>query len=183
MNFSDFVKKVLIKLNELGIEYAITGALAVSYYGRPRTTIDIDVIIHASPEEFERIAQALNQIKVRCSASELKNAWESKYRVATFKNDKGLQLDIILTQERIPRREATILGVKTYIQEAGPLLLEKLRLMKNTIDEEKRIIDKMDVLSILKNVEELDVEVLKDKAKAEATLDLLEELLVEAESE
>jgi len=54
LNFSDFVKKVLIKLNELGIEYAITGALAVSYYGRPRTTIDIDVIIHASPEELRK---------------------------------------------------------------------------------------------------------------------------------
>lgn len=182
MNFSDFVKKVLINLNELGVEYAITGALAVSYYGRPRTTIDVDVIIRASPEEFEKIARALSKIKIKCSAEELKNAWESKYRVATFKSNKGLQLDIILTQEKIPKREATILGIKTYVQEAGPLLLEKLRLMKNTIDEEKRIIDKMDVLSILKNVEELDVDVLKDRAKKEATLDLLEELLVEAES-
>ncbi|MEM3684477.1 MAG: hypothetical protein QXX17_04740 [Conexivisphaerales archaeon] len=183
MNFSDFVKKVLTKLNELGVEYAITGALAVSYYGRPRTTIDVDVIIRATPEQFEELADALSKIKIRCSAEELRNAWESKYRVATFRNNKGLQLDIILTQEKIPRREAKILGIKTYVQEAGPLLLEKLRLMKNTIDEEKRVIDKMDVLSILKNVEELDVETLKDRAKVEATLDLLEELLSEAEQE
>lgn len=168
-------------MNELGVEYAITGALAVSYYGRPRTTLDVDLIIRAKPEQFKSLAEGLNKIKVRCTEEDFQRAWQSKYRIVTLEGSKGLRLDIILTQEEIPRREVNILGMKAYVQEAGPLLLEKLKLMKNTLDEEKKVIDKMDILSILKNVDDLDVESLKDKAKSEATLDLLEGLLEEAE--
>jgi len=37
--------EVTQKLESLGILYALTGGLAVSYYGEPRTTHDIDVVV------------------------------------------------------------------------------------------------------------------------------------------
>jgi hypothetical protein len=182
LNYGDFVRKVIIALNNLGVQYALTGALAVSYYGRPRTTIDVDVIIKATPSDFERLAEALRRAKLHSEASVLHNAWLSKYRIASFEDRKGLRLDVILTQEDIPRRRATILGLPAYIQEPGPLLLQKLRLIKATTDEEKRAIDRMDVLSILRNVD-IDVDVLIDEARRQATFDLLQELLAQAEVE
>lgn len=37
----------------------LTGALAVSYYGEPRTTHDIDVVIAVSAADIARISAAL----------------------------------------------------------------------------------------------------------------------------
>ena len=180
LNYADFVRTVISQLNRLRIEYAVTGALAVSYYGRPRTTIDVDVIIRAEPSDFERLVEAFRKAKLQCSLQDFAKAWESGYNIVHLKGGRGLLLDIILTRDQIPRRKVTILGKTSYLQEPGPLVLQKLRLMKITKDEEKRFIDRMDVLSILKNAE-VDVEELRDLAGRQATLDLLDELLTQAE--
>jgi hypothetical protein len=171
---------VIAQLNSLGIEYALTGALAVSYYGRPRTTVDVDVIIKAEPKDFEKLAEAFRKVGLSCTVERLNNAWESKYRIATLEGKKGLRLDAILTQETVPRRKVTILGLPSYLQEPGPLVLQKLKLIKVTQDEERRFTDRMDVLSILRNAE-VDVGSLRDLAGEQATLDLLDELLEQAE--
>jgi len=39
------LKLVVNKLDKLRIPYVLTGGLAVSYWGAPRTTHDIDIII------------------------------------------------------------------------------------------------------------------------------------------
>lgn len=183
MNFAGFIKNVIKQLNELNADYAITGALAVSYYGRPRTTVDVDVIIKTTPADFPKLIEYLRKAGLVCELSDFTKAWESKYRIVTLRSRKGYQLDLILTREDIAKRRVKILGLQAYVQEPGPLLLEKLRLLKNTTDEEKRVIDRMDILSILKNVEDIDMKVLKDKAKEQATFDILEELLTQAEAE
>jgi hypothetical protein len=43
--FYNFVKKLADAFDKVGLDYAFTGALAASFYGVPRTTTDVDVII------------------------------------------------------------------------------------------------------------------------------------------
>ena len=40
-----FVKKLVNAFGMTGLDYAFTGALATSFYGVPRTTSDVDVIV------------------------------------------------------------------------------------------------------------------------------------------
>ena len=40
-----FVKKLANAFDMKGLDYAFTGALATSFYGVPRTTSDVDVIV------------------------------------------------------------------------------------------------------------------------------------------
>lgn len=176
------MKRIIRELNAAGVEYALTGALAVSYYGRPRTTADVDVILRTSPEEFPRLARVLRNAKLAADERRLRMAWGSKHRIAYFENKDGLRLDAILTSEVVPRRKAKILGLPSYVQEPGSLLLTKLRLMKVTMDEERRIVDREDVLSILKNVE-LDRAALLEESRRQLTHELLVELLADAEQQ
>jgi predicted nucleotidyltransferase len=60
MPTSDF-KEVLQCLNDCGAKYLIVGAYAVMRYTEPRATKDLDLWIENSPENTERVFQALVQ--------------------------------------------------------------------------------------------------------------------------
>jgi len=46
------------KLEELGVPYAVTGSVAASYYGEPRLTYDVDVVLSLRPEDAPRLEAA-----------------------------------------------------------------------------------------------------------------------------
>jgi hypothetical protein len=68
--------------NLAGIDYMFTGALAASYYGTPRTTMDAGVIVRISLEgrsrsEFE---SALKEAGVKVEKRRIDTAFESRFR-------------------------------------------------------------------------------------------------------
>jgi len=58
---SDDFKEFLQLLNSEKIEYLIVGGYAVSYYGYPRPTGDLDVWIAIDPANAERLVGALTK--------------------------------------------------------------------------------------------------------------------------
>lgn len=42
--FEGFVRRVIGCFNAVGLDYMFTGVLAASFYGVPRTTVDVDVV-------------------------------------------------------------------------------------------------------------------------------------------
>jgi hypothetical protein len=180
VKFDSFVRRVVREFNRGKVEYALTGALAISYYGRPRTTSDVDVIIRAAPTDFPRVEAILRKVKLNVKRGDLARAWDTKYRIASFDDGEGLRLDVMLMAEPIPRRAVRVLGEETYVQDPTWLLLSKLRLMKVTLDGDRRSLDRQDVLSVLRNAE-VDLSVLREESKRQLTSDVLEELLTDAE--
>lgn len=57
LDFKEFLKL----LNAKGVEYLLIGGYAVSYYGYPRATNDIDVWIAVNPQNAERVVSALRE--------------------------------------------------------------------------------------------------------------------------
>ena len=49
-------------LNGLKIRYFITGGFAVSVWGRPRSTADIDIVIELVEPQIESLLKALRKI-------------------------------------------------------------------------------------------------------------------------
>ncbi|HYF33796.1 MAG TPA: hypothetical protein VD994_00790 [Prosthecobacter sp.] len=56
-DFRDFLQL----LNEEGIEYLVGGGYAVTWHGYPRYTGDIDIWIHATPENARRMMVVLER--------------------------------------------------------------------------------------------------------------------------
>lgn len=52
MNFEQVTLNVVKKLNQSKISYMLTGALAVNYYGEPRTTHDIDLVVQIAENDI-----------------------------------------------------------------------------------------------------------------------------------
>ncbi len=55
---NDF-KELLELFNEHKVEYMIVGSYALAYHGVPRFTGDIDIFVHSTPENAQKILSAL----------------------------------------------------------------------------------------------------------------------------
>ena len=61
MPLSPDLRQFIECLNSNAVEYLIVGAMAVSWHGFPRYSADIDFFIRSSPENAQRILDALRQ--------------------------------------------------------------------------------------------------------------------------
>lgn len=173
------MKRLVRALNRSGLEYMFTGALAATYYGRPRTTLDADIVIAAREKDIARIARWLGEAHLRVKAEELRLAWRSGYRIATLDDHKSPHtVDVIFTDQRLEKRPGRIAGVRTYYETPESLVLAKLRMLKVTTQPERAAADRGDIKSILENTS-VDLHSLRVKAKAQKTVKLLDALIAQ----
>ncbi len=148
------MKRLIKELNNSGQEYMFTGALAVSYYGRPRTTTDVDVLIHTRPEDIPSLTGALREAKLIVSKHRLEQVLESGCNIVTIDDSMTpYSVNLIFVRDPMERRASTILGEPTFIQPPTDLILAKLRRIKSTKDPRKTYKDEEDIKSIIRNTQ------------------------------
>lgn len=116
-----------------------TGALAASYYGTPRTTIDVDIVVRVSEKELEtNLIAALRKAGMQVNDRKIEEAVKSGYKIITFEDKRSpFTLDVILSDNKLRKRSGIILGLPTFYQVPEDLVLAKLRMIKATIPREE----------------------------------------------
>ena len=171
------MKRLIEQLNKTRQDYMFTGALAASYYGTPRTTMDIDIIVSLQGNNQAKLIHALREARLHVDEQKLRDVQETGYNIATLQDTLTLYtVDLILTVEPLEKKPCTILGQPTYIQTPESLILAKLRMIKATRDPDRSAKDKNDVQSILKFTQ-VDTEKVKQTAEEENTLQILQTIL------
>jgi hypothetical protein len=61
MNLQKDLREFVELLNALDVRFMVVGAFAVAYHGYPRYTADIDLFVECSPDNAERLLQAVRQ--------------------------------------------------------------------------------------------------------------------------
>lgn len=155
-----------------------TGAVAASYYGTPRTTMDVDVVVKIPFAESQSLLlEPLRAAEIRVDEDKMLTAFRAGYRVVTLKDQKThYTLDLILSEKELEKRSGTIVGLPSFIQTPEDLVLSKLRMIKTTISKEKSQKDIEDVKAILLQTR-VGKELLRKRAKRENTLAMLDELM------
>ncbi len=158
--------------------YVITGALAVSYYGKPRTTMDIDIIVQVLPEDLQtKLVTPLKNVGFQVNKEKIRKALESSYKILTVKDKMTpFTLDIIFSNRKLEKKTGTILGLPTFYQKPENLVLAKLRMIKVTIPREKALKDKEDIKAIIKYTK-IDMKTLTRKAEKEKTITILKSII------
>jgi hypothetical protein len=176
-SFEDLIKRMAKALNDAGVDYMFTGALAASYYGTPRTTMDMDVIVRFSPANTKRLTVQLRKAGMSVSARKIREAFESGFRVVTLEDKKSpFTVDIMLSDKRLEKTSGTIFGLPTFYQTPEALVSSKLRMIKATIPRERALKDRDDVRAILRYTQ-VDLKAVKRRAQRENTVSILEELV------
>jgi len=65
MNLQKDLREFVELLSALDVHFLVVGAFAVAYHGYPRYTADIDFFIERSPQNAQRLLQAINQFGFR----------------------------------------------------------------------------------------------------------------------
>lgn len=176
-SFAGLVKRLVRVLNRSGLDYMLTGALAASYYGRPRTTLDADIIIATEEKDLTEIARWLAKAGLKVNKERLQAAWRSDYRIATLEDEKSPHtVDVIFTNQRLERSVGRVAGLRTYYETPESLILSKLRMLKVTTQAERAVTDRGDIKSILENTS-INMRSLRKRAKTQKTARLLDDLL------
>ena len=170
--FFGFVKKLACGFEKEGVDYAFTGALAASFYGVPRTTVDVDIIVAVSSKEAKtKLVSALRLAGLQVDEKRIDDALTSGYKIATFKcKTSPYTVDVILS-DSIKKRTGNIADLTTYLQPAEDLILAKLRMIKATIPRERAIKDEEDVRAIMRFTK-VDKEAIQKQAKKDKTLEI-----------
>ena len=155
-----------------------TGALAVSYYGRARTTVDVDVVVAVVGKGWRaKLVSGLKRAGLVVDEDRIDAALRSGYRVVTFEDGKSpFSVDVILSDVKLVRRAGSILGLPTFYQTPEDLVSAKLRMIKATVPRERALKDVDDVRAILR-FSEVDMEAVEDGARRNSTLSILEEII------
>ena len=103
MDLLEELKKLTAKFDQVGVDYALCGGLALAIYARPRATLDIDVLI-----EFEALSKAENAatdlgFTLRAAPKEFKSGKVKIYRLTKIDEHTGetLGLDLLIVTPAI----------------------------------------------------------------------------------
>jgi len=152
-----------------------TGALAASYYGTPRTTMDIDIVVKVTRENLQaQLIEPLGNAEIQVHDRRINEAIKSGFRIITLQDTKTpFTLDVILSDRKLEKKAGTILGLPTFYQTPEELILSKLRMIKATVPKERALKDEDDVRAILRYTR-VDMKTLKRQARKESTLSIFE---------
>lgn len=134
MTEEDVLLEVLDLLDKLKIPYALTGGLAVSFYGHPRSTHDFDLVIQIPPGPtiIKKLLKAFGS-DYYISEEGVIDALLHKTLFNIIHQETGLKIDLWILKgteydrEAFSRRKINkALGKKIFMLSAEDMILNKL---------------------------------------------------------
>ena len=184
MNEHDLRRTVEIlaaALSSLGIRFHVTGGLASSYYGEPRMTRDVDVVVRLGPSEGRRLVEALagefliGEAAVR-EAITNRGFFQALHSVTLVKADFHVGERVDGELDRSVLREV-FEGVTVPMVSKEDAILSKLIWIREGSARSRN-----DVVGMLLDETEFDIGSVRSRAKSLACESILAELEREAES-
>jgi hypothetical protein len=181
MSYEEVTRRMIRVLNDAKIPYMITGGLAANYYGCPRATYDLDLVVKLGEAGARRLIKLADRARFRLHEKEVlaltkvgnrfvMESWE-KYRIDFWLVKTTFDREIF---ER--RRRVKVFGVWVWISTPEDLILQKLRSARSR--------DLEDIQAILvRHSGKLDESYLKQKAAELDLTRILEEQMRQARGE
>jgi len=185
MSQRELLALVIGELNRLGIPYMLTGSLASSMQGVPRSTHDIDLVVALASEQIDALVAAFGEPDYYLSREAIQDALRNRSMFNLISLADGEKVDFwMLTDERFDqarfarKQEEDANGVRISVSSPEDTILAKLRWARLTGNGDKHIKDAMHVYELQRP--SLDVTYLESWVKQLGVADLWARLQVEA---
>jgi hypothetical protein len=138
---NEFLKNVIEKLQQAGIDYVICGSVAATFYGVTRSTLDTDIIIDPTKEQLTKFIGLLgNEYYVSSEAAFDALRTGTMFNVIDIEN--SCKADLIIRkqtefsiEEFRRKRKEILLGKELYILSPEDSILSKLVWAKESRSE------------------------------------------------
>jgi len=154
-------------LEELNVEYALTGAVACAYYDYIRITRDVDILLRVSGSQWERVVQEFTRRGFAFRGEDF-----HKLGMALLKTHECFGIDLIVEEdEEVFRRaeKAEFLGRELAIASLEDIIRSKLSFRRS-----KDILDLQELLAMY--TDRIDWKYLERKVTDPEERELLERL-------
>lgn len=130
----EFVKKLTSALNNCGIEYMLIGGVAAIYYGRPRTTLDCDIVISLQQDGIKDFCACLKKNGFRIREQDILMAFKEKSHfnayldnLSVFRADFSWKDSSNLNIQGFAHsKEETLFGVRVRMERPEDIIIAKL---------------------------------------------------------
>lgn len=180
MTQEEVIKKVVTGLEKNDIYYMLTGAIAVSYYGRPRFTHDVDLVVQIRIEDAGRLVE-LFKGEFYVALEGIIDAVKHSTMFNLIHQETGIKVDCWLLKHTeydelcfSRRRKETIFDQEMYISSPEDLIITKLDWYKQS-DLQKHYEDVVGIFQIQKG--KLDVDYIKKWAEYFSFSGVIEDIL------
>lgn len=177
----EFLEDIVVRVERTGIPYAITGSIASNFWGIPRTTHDVDVVVVLSAHDVERMVSAFAD-RYYVSEAGVRDAVRQRSMFNVIDLSKGLKADFWITTEEpfdqslLSRRQRLQIlpGREAYIGSPEDVLLHKL-VWNGITPSERQLADAAGIAAV--QAGKLDLAYLRSWAAQQSTAQVLEEVL------
>lgn len=176
-NEIDVVRDISKRFEQAGVDYMLTGSMAMNYYSQPRMTRDIDFVVELPTEKAEAMLRALGG-DYYVSPDAVAGAVFSRSMFNVIHQETLIKVDCIVRKpaafrelEFSRRSRIRIENFSTWVVSKEDLILSKLEWAKDSHSE----FQLRDVRSLLSTG--YDPEYLRDWARKLGLENLLEECL------
>jgi len=150
------LSRVVHLLEESAIPYMVTGSMASSHHGRPRTTHDIDLVIDPDPHALARLVGGLAGAGFYVDEETARQALRRRRQFNAIEMRSAAKIDLIIRKDRpfsreelSRRRHATVAeGVRVALASPEDTILAKLEWAQKGGGSEKQLADVAGVLEV-----------------------------------
>jgi len=180
------LKKVIDTLERSGIDHMITGSMASSLQGEPRSTHDIDIIVAVQEADIENLVEAFSPPRYYLDAESIREAISRKSMFNLLDVVEGDKVDFwVLTNEpfdqsRFARKYfEDVMGMRLKVSRPEDTILAKLYWAVKSGGSEKHLTDALRVFEV--QYDTLDLSYLKKWVVALSLEEIWNRLQEEAE--
>lgn len=137
MSVAGVFQKITAALDRAGIAYMLTGSFASAYYGTPRTTQDIDMVLSATPAQLRAFVQLLPAEEYYADLDAALEALKRQSLFNVIDLASGWKIDFVFrksrafSEEEFRRRQRVHLQeVALFIASAEDVVISKLEWAK-----------------------------------------------------
>ena len=186
MSQQELLRKVIQTLDDAGIQYLVTGSVASSLQGEPRSTHDIDLVVAIERTDAKKLVKAFPSPAFYLDEGSIMDAINRQGMFNLIDVNSGDKVDFwMLTNEpfdrsRFARKYAEeVWGMRITVSSPEDTILAKLRWAKLSGGSEKQFTDALRVYEV--QFRSLDMEYLHSWAKKLDVESMLQKLQEEAE--
>jgi hypothetical protein len=131
VNEIDIVRDISRRFDQAGIDYMLTGSMAMNYYAAPRMTRDIDVVVAIGPDDVQRVT-GLFQPDYYVSEQNIGESVAQQSIFNLIHNESVIKVDCIVRKaseyrqvEFERRQKISVLDFTTFIVTKEDLIISK----------------------------------------------------------
>jgi len=142
MSAPEVFQRITAALHQAGIAYMLSGSFASAYYGAPRSTQDIDLVIQANPTQLRAFVQSLPGNEYYADVDAALEAQKRRSLINVIDLASGWKIDLIIrklrpfSEEEFRRRQQVNLdGTPLFLASAEDVVISKLEWSKRACSQ------------------------------------------------